>query len=178
MKPKIGIYLDDHVAKRLNIAARRPGATKSAIVNEALDRFFGPAREKDRNEEVLQRLEGLGKTLRKILRETEIMALTFATFVRYFLTITPPLPESERQDAEARGRERYKVFITEVGRQVTSDRTLMLEVMRSMIATFPQLVARAAAETSLRDAIAARTQPAANSGMAHGSRSPKDVSHG
>lgn len=47
MKPKIGIYLTDDVAKRLKIAARRPGATKSGIVNEALDGFLGPAREKD-----------------------------------------------------------------------------------------------------------------------------------
>lgn len=106
------------------------------------------------------------------------MALSFATFVRYFLTITPPLPESERHAAEARGREAYKVFITEVGRQVTSDRTLVLEVMRSIIATFPHLVARAAAEMALRDAITARAQAAANGGITHGSGSREDASHG
>lgn len=34
------------VAARLTLAAKRPGMTKSQIVNEALDRLLDPAREK------------------------------------------------------------------------------------------------------------------------------------
>ena len=45
MKPKLSVYLSDHVAERLALAARRPGANKSAIVDAALDRFPNPERD-------------------------------------------------------------------------------------------------------------------------------------
>ncbi len=42
MKPKIGVYLTNDVAKLLKLAVKRSGATKSDIVNEALARFLDP----------------------------------------------------------------------------------------------------------------------------------------
>ena len=35
MKPKLSVYLSDHVAERLNLAAKRPGTNRSAIVENA-----------------------------------------------------------------------------------------------------------------------------------------------
>jgi len=46
MKPKLSVYLSDHVAKRLTLAATRPGTNKSAIVDAALDRFLNPERDR------------------------------------------------------------------------------------------------------------------------------------
>ena len=50
MKPKIGVYLTNDVAKLLKLAVRRSGATKSDIVNEALSRLLDPPPEKDPDE--------------------------------------------------------------------------------------------------------------------------------
>jgi hypothetical protein len=50
MKPKLSVYLSDHVAKRLTQAASRPGTNKSAIVDTALDRFLNPERDIPRAE--------------------------------------------------------------------------------------------------------------------------------
>ena len=41
MKPRVGVYLSEHMAVRLAAAAKRPGATKSGLVEAALDRFLG-----------------------------------------------------------------------------------------------------------------------------------------
>ena len=41
MKPRVGVYLSEGMAARLAEAAKRPGATKSALVEAALDRFLG-----------------------------------------------------------------------------------------------------------------------------------------
>ena len=41
MKPRIGVYLSEGMATRLAEAASRPGATKSALVEVALDRLLG-----------------------------------------------------------------------------------------------------------------------------------------
>ena len=41
MKPRIGVYLSEQMAARLAAAAKRPGASKSALVEAALAQFFG-----------------------------------------------------------------------------------------------------------------------------------------
>ena len=41
MKPRIGVYLSEGMAARLAEAAQRPGTTKSALVETALDRLLG-----------------------------------------------------------------------------------------------------------------------------------------
>jgi len=120
MKTKIGIYLTDDVARRLDRAVRA-GGTKSDIVNTALERFLDPASEKGPYAEVLARLDAQRKRIQRIGREVEVTAETFALFVRYFLMVTPPLPESEQEEARQLGRARLEVFLKEVGRRVASD---------------------------------------------------------
>lgn len=178
MKPKIGVYLTDDVAKLLKVAVRRPGVTKSSLVNEALRHFLDPEPKKEHGEEVLQRLRGLAKKHRRIHREVEVFTESFALFVRYFLTITPPLPRSEQNAAETLGRQRFEVFVKQIARRIASDRNLVSEVMRTIVATRPDLVARAAAEAAQHDpATAGTTRPTADDGMARSSKPLEDVAH-
>ncbi|MBN9278575.1 MAG: hypothetical protein J0I57_13260 [Hyphomicrobium sp.] len=134
MKTKIGIYLTDDVAIRLDRAVRA-GGTKSDIVNTALERFLDPASAKGPYAEVLARLEAKRKLLRRIRRDVEVTAEAFALFVRYFLMITPPLPESEQEEARQLGHARLKVFLKEVGRRVASDGGWARDVMQSAART-------------------------------------------
>ena len=134
MKTKIGIYLTDDVARRLDRAVRA-GGTKSDIVNTALERFLDPASAKGPYAEVLARLDAQRKRLRRIGREVEVTAETFALFVRYFLMVTPPLPESEQEEARQLGRSRLNVFLSEVGRRVASDGGWVRDVMQSAART-------------------------------------------
>ncbi|NJO32157.1 MAG: hypothetical protein HC869_02570 [Rhodospirillales bacterium] len=135
MKTKIGVYLTNDVAKRLKMAVRRSGATKSDIDNEALARFLDPMLEKDPGEEVLKRLSGMARSLRRIHREVEVVAETLALHVRQFLMITPPLPESEQHDAEKLGRERYQVFVTQIAKRIAADSGLVSEIMQRVAET-------------------------------------------
>ena len=134
MKTKIGIYLTDDVAIRLDRAVRA-GGTKSDIVNTALERFLDPASAKGPYAEVLALLEAKRKLRRRIRRDVELTAEAFALFVRYFLMITPPLPESEQEEARQLGHARLKVFLKEVGRRVASDGGWARDVMQSAART-------------------------------------------
>jgi hypothetical protein len=134
MKTKIGVYLTNDVAKQLRKAVRRSGATKSDIVNEALARFLDPP-EKGPGEELLRRLNGLAKSLRRIHREVEVVAETLALHVRQFLMITPPLLESERHEAERLGRERYQIFVAQIAKRIASDSGLVSEIMQRVAET-------------------------------------------
>ena len=91
---------------------------------------------------MLDRLRGLAKRLRRIHREVEILAETLGLFVRYFLTITPPLPQSERHDAKILGRERYEVFVKQIAKRIASDSRLVAEVMGIIAETHADRVTR------------------------------------
>jgi len=135
MKPKIGVYLTDDVAKLLKAAVRRSGETKSDIVNEALLRFLDPPPENDPGGEVLHRLDGLAKRIRRTHRDVEMVAEILALHIRQFLMITPPVPKVEQDAAMNRGRERYEVFLGQIAKRITSDNGMVKEIMEILAET-------------------------------------------
>jgi hypothetical protein len=142
MKPKLSVYLSDNVAERLAQAARRPGTNKSAIVDTALDRFLNPERDPNGDAALVRRLDRMSGQLDRFDRELSIMAETLALFVRYYLTITPPLPSGDQDAARALGRERFEMFVVQVGKRIASGGRLVADVMQRVSITNPDLFAR------------------------------------
>jgi hypothetical protein len=159
MTLKIGVYLTDDVARRFNVVLRRSRATKSALVNEALARFLNPPAATEPNHEVHRTLSALVRRVGRLHREAIVTSETLALFVRYYLTVAPPLPEGERRAAEAVGRKRYEVFVREIAKRVASDTGLVTDVMRTIVATHPDLAARAIAEAAARERSASGQLP-------------------
>jgi hypothetical protein len=126
------------------VAARRPGG-KSALIEEALKAILEPQALPGVEEALIRRLDGLNRTVARIDRDMVIATETLALLVRYFLTITPPLPQSEQEPARLLGRERFEVFVTEVGRRMAGDRRLVAEVLESIARNEPDLFAAASA---------------------------------
>ncbi|MBT1516222.1 CopG family transcriptional regulator [Bradyrhizobium sp. SRL28] len=142
MKPKLSVYLSDHVAKRLTQAASRPGTNKSAIVDTALDRFLNPERDQSGDAALVRRLDRMSRQLDRMDRDLSITAETIALFVRYYLTITPPLPSGDQDAARALGRERFEMFVAQVGKRIASGGRLVADVMERVSASNPDLFLR------------------------------------
>ncbi len=159
MTLKIGVYLTDDVARRFSIALRRSGKTKSALVNEALVRLLDPPTASDPGQDELRLLKALLERVRWLQRETTVLTETLAMFIRYFLMLTPPLPEGEREAAQTIGRQRYDVFVREIARRIVSDNGLISDVMRIIVETRPELAARAVAEAAARERSASGELP-------------------
>ena len=140
MKPRINVYLEDHVADQLALIAKRPGANKSAIVNAALDRFFNPEPD-NQTAALIRRLDRMTRALDRLDRNTGIGVETLALFIRYFLTVTPPLPHDDQAAAHALGRERFEMFVAQVGRRLAQDGNLLSEVLETIAETKPDLFA-------------------------------------
>jgi predicted DNA-binding protein len=140
MKPKLSIYLSDHVAERLELAAHRPGTNKSAIVDAALDRFLNPERDKSGDAALVRRLDRMSRQSGRVQRDLLITAETLALFVRYFLTITPPLPSGEQDAARALGRGRFEMFVAEIGKRVAAGGRLVDDVMETINRSNPDLL--------------------------------------
>src|SRR5882757_9269496 len=142
MKPKLSVYLSDNVAKRLSLAASRPGVNKSAIVDSALDRFLNPERDQNGDAALIRRLDRMSRQLDRLERDLSITAETMALFIRYYLTITPPLPSGDQDAARALGRERFEIFVAQIGKRVASGGRLVADVMERVSRSNPDFFVR------------------------------------
>jgi hypothetical protein len=53
--------------------------------------------------------------------------------VRFWLTVTPPLPDTAQPAAQAKGRERYEGFVEALGRRLAKGQTLAQEVSQDVV---------------------------------------------
>ena len=140
-KIRYSIYLQRSLALKFeSVAGRRKGG-KSALVQDALRERLEPQPMPGVNDALGRRLDELNRTVARIDRDNAIVTETLALFVRYFLTITPPLPQSEQEPARLLGRERFEVFIAEMGRRLAADRRFVSEVLESIARNEPDLFA-------------------------------------
>jgi hypothetical protein len=139
-KRRYSVLLPQELAERFERVAGLRHGSKSAIVEEALDRRLNPEKYPFIGDALLRRLDEQSKSLATLKRDTVIVAEMVSLFVRYFLTITPPLGKREQQPARALGKERFQVFVAQIGRRLTSDRRLVSEVLESIAAHSPDLL--------------------------------------
>jgi len=118
MKPRVGVYLSEQMATRLAEAAKNPRATKSALVEAALDRFLGSDDAIADTATFAHHLAGLSRQLEDLDRNLRIANETAALHARFHLAVTPLMPADEQGAACALGAERFEEFAAQVGRRV------------------------------------------------------------
>ena len=135
MKPRVGVYLSEGMAARLAEAAKHPRATKSALVEAALDRFLGSDEAIDDTATVARHLAGLSRQLEELARNLRIANETAALHARFHLAVTPLMPVGEQGAACALGAERFEEFATQVGRRVDLGVPLIRETIDGVCGT-------------------------------------------
>jgi hypothetical protein len=134
MKPRIGIYLSEQMAARLTGAAKRPGTSKSALVEAALAQFFGA--DDDTNDLPVDRqLSMMSRQLEELDRGLRIVNETVALQARFHLAVTPALPAADQRAACVLGSERFDELATQVSRRVQLGTSLMQETMDRLATT-------------------------------------------
>lgn len=128
MKPRIGVYLSEQMAARLAAAAKRPGTSKSALVEAALAQFFGA--DDDTNDMPIDcRLSLMSRQLEELDRGLRIVNETVALQARFHLAVTPVLPAADQRAACVLGSERFDELAAQVKRRVRLGTSLMQETM-------------------------------------------------
>ena len=115
------LFLDRALSGRLEALAARPGATKSAILVDALTAWLTRRGASDLEDRFSLRLDRLTMAIGRVERDAEVLLETLALFVRYELAIHPPLAETD-EAGRASGRARFEAFVEQVGRQVAGGR--------------------------------------------------------
>jgi|SRR5580658_5764033 hypothetical protein len=127
-RTKLTFRLPIELADALVAYAAQKRVTQLAVIEAALVSLMSPDGA-DRLEAALaRRLDRQGRQLDRMERQEKLSTEAFALFVRFWLTRTPPLPDSMGQSAEAAGRARYQHFVETLGRRITRGRTLADEV--------------------------------------------------
>jgi len=109
------------LSRRLDELSARPGATKSAIVADAVDAWLNRRGTNELDDRFGHRLDRLTTALGRIERNSHILIETLALFVRYELAIHAPLSQDDHA-GRAIARERFAAFVAQVSRQIASGR--------------------------------------------------------
>ena len=131
-EPKHTFRLPPDLATKLADYAARKRLPQALIVEAALASHLSPDGA-DRLEAALaRRLDRVTRQLERLERHVTISNEALALFVRFWLTSTPPLPDTAQAAAQAKGRERYEGFVEALGRRLARGRGLAEEVSQDI----------------------------------------------
>jgi hypothetical protein len=128
MRHRHALYLSEVMTQRLQIMAETHHLTKSEILERALKRYLASESGAPPTDLLVLQHERNSRSLRRLERDLAIATELMATFVRYFVTITPPLPEGEHAAARALGQLRFEQVIEDIARRLRTDRSLIARV--------------------------------------------------
>jgi hypothetical protein len=150
MRTKHTFRLPPDLAGQLADYAMRKRVPQALVVETALATFLSPDGA-DRLEAALgRRLDRLNRQLERLERHAAISNETLALFVRFWLTHTPPLPDTALPSAQAKGRDRYEGFIEALGRRLATGRALADELTRETDAATPERPEQTSADPARR----------------------------
>jgi predicted transcriptional regulator len=115
------LFLPRSLSDRLEALAARPGATKSAILVDALTAWLNRRGASELEDRFSIRLDRLTRAIGRVDRDTYVILETLALFIRFELAIQTPLAEND-QAGRALGAKRFEAFVNQVGRQVATGR--------------------------------------------------------
>jgi len=127
-KEALSVYLDPEVMAQLIELAGQRNQSKSVIAEAAIASFVTPDDSDRREAALVRRLDLLTRQGERLERDLSIAAEAIALFIRFWLTVTPPLPESAQAAAQANGRERFELFLETLGRRLAKGHSLLREV--------------------------------------------------
>ncbi|UTM01077.1 CopG family transcriptional regulator [Alcaligenes sp. NLF5-7] len=127
-RARLNLFIQPDHARRLAELSAMRGLSKSSIVAAALASFLSPDAADQREAAVSRRLDRLSRQYERLERDQQILIETLALYVRYFLTVSPPVAPSQQDALRAQGKLRYGQFIDQLARHLQRGRSLVRDV--------------------------------------------------
>lgn len=149
---RLNLFIHPDHARQLDAVAASKGVSKSSIVAAALASWLSPDAADQREAAIAKRLDRLARQFERMERDQNILIETVALYVRYYLTVSTPIPEAHQEAAKAQGKARFEQFTEQLGRHLLRGRSLVREVYAEIQpAPHEQGLAEQAATTSDTD---------------------------
>lgn len=131
-KTRMNVYFDPDLLKKVEALSLRRNVSKSAIIEAAVASFLS-ADASERLEAVFaRRMDKIGRQIDGMDEDLAVVAETLSLFVEYWMTMTPPLPESAHASARAKGAERFGKFLNTLGRKLATGDRFLKELSRDI----------------------------------------------
>lgn len=131
-KTRMNVYFDPDLLKKVEALALRRNISKSAVIEAAVASFLS-ADASERLEAVFaRRMDRIGRQIEGMDEDLAILGETLSLFIRFWLTITPPLPDSAQASARAKGAERFESFLQTLGRRLATGDRFLKELSRDI----------------------------------------------
>jgi predicted transcriptional regulator len=131
-KTRMNVYFDPDLLRKVEALALRRNISKSAVIEAAVASFLS-ADASERLEAVFaRRMDRIGRQIDGLDEDLAIVGETLSLFIRFWLTITPPLPDSAQASARAKGAERFESFLQTLGRRLAAGDRFLKELSRDI----------------------------------------------
>lgn len=128
MRDRLNLTLPVEMIGQINELSERKKIPRSAIVEAAVASFLSPDAADRREAAFTRRMDRLSRQAQRIERDLGVTAETLALFVRFWLTITPPLPSDAQTTAQIKGRERFEGFVETLGKRLQKGQSFLREI--------------------------------------------------
>ena len=142
-KLRMSVYLDPETDRALASFAKARGKSRSLVAEAAITSFLSPDAAERQEAALARRLDQQTRAAERLERNLGISIEMLALFVRFWLTTSPPVPESGQAAARARGQERYEGFVVALGRRLAKGASFPREVSVDAPAAFEANAAEA-----------------------------------
>jgi predicted transcriptional regulator len=132
MRTKHTFRLPPDIASQLADYANRKRVPQALVVETALSTYLSPDNSERMEAALGRRLDRLTRQVERLERHLTISNEALALFVRFWLTATPPLPDTAQPAAQAKGRERYDGFVEALGRRLAKGQSLAQEISQDV----------------------------------------------
>jgi len=117
-KSRMNVYFEPDLLRKVEALALRRDVSKSAVIEAAVASFLSEDSADRREAAFTRRMDKLGRQIDGLDEDLSILGETVSLFIRFWLTITPPLPDSAQASAKAKGAERFEGFVEALGRRL------------------------------------------------------------
>lgn len=138
MRNRMNVYFPPELLKQISDLADRKNLSRSAIVEAAVISFLSPDGVDRKEAAFARRLDRLSRQVQRLERDVGLTAETLALFVRFWLTITPPLPNEAQAAAQIKGRERFEGFVETLGRRLQKGQSFLREIPDDIVRGSPE----------------------------------------
>lgn len=138
MRNRMNVYFLPELLKQISDLADRKNLSRSAIIEAAVVSFLSPDGVDRKEAAFARRLDRLSRQVQRLERDVGLTAETLALFVRFWLTITPPLPNEAQAAAQIKGRERFEGFVETLGRRLQKGQSFLREIPDDIVREAPE----------------------------------------
>jgi hypothetical protein len=131
-KTRMNVYFDPALLKKIEALATRRNVSKSAVIEAAVASFLSADASERLEAALSRRMDKLGRQIDALDEDLAILGETVSLFIRFWLTVTPPLPEAAQASARAKGAERFDGFLQLLGRRLATGDRFLKELSRDV----------------------------------------------